>query len=43
MLSLTLFPFIGSDPTVAAALSLLFLVPAIGALALASRAAREAL
>ncbi|MGD9736691.1 MAG: ABC transporter permease [Solirubrobacterales bacterium] len=43
MLPLTLLPFIGSDPTVAAALSLLFLVPAILALALASRAAREAL
>ncbi len=43
MLPLTLLPFIGSDPTVAAALSLLFLAPAILALALSFRAAREAL
>ena len=43
MLPLTLLPFVGSDPTVAAALSLLFLAPAIIALGLASRAAREAL
>ncbi|MGD9734050.1 MAG: ABC transporter permease [Solirubrobacterales bacterium] len=43
MLPLTLLPFVGSDPTVAAALSLLFLAPAVLALLLASRAAREAL
>ncbi|MBS1679676.1 MAG: ABC transporter permease [Actinobacteria bacterium] len=43
MLPLTLLPFVGADPTVAAALSLLFLVPAILALALASRGTREAL
>ncbi|MBS1885686.1 MAG: ABC transporter permease [Actinobacteria bacterium] len=43
MLPLTLLPFVGSDPNVAAALSLLFLAPAVLALLLASRAAREAL
>lgn len=43
MLPLILLPFVGADPTVAAALSLLFLLPAIVALGIASRAAREAL
>ncbi len=43
LLPLTLLPFIGSDPTVAAALSLLFLAPAILALVFASRATRETL
>lgn len=43
MLPLILLPFIGSDPNVAAALSLMFLVPAVLALALALRASRQAL
>lgn len=43
MLPLVLLPFVGSDPQIAAALSLLFLAPAIAALVLASRAARSPL
>lgn len=43
MLPLTLLPFVGADPNVAAALSLLFLAPAVLALLVASRATREAL
>jgi putative spermidine/putrescine transport system permease protein len=43
MLPLVMLPFIGSDPQVAAVLALLFLAPAILALAIASRAARSPL
>ena len=43
LLPLVLVPYIGSDPTVAAALSVLFLLPALAALALALRVGREAL
>jgi len=43
MLPLVLLPFVGSDPEVAAALSLLFLLPAVAALVAATRAAREPL
>jgi putative spermidine/putrescine transport system permease protein len=43
MLPLTLLPFVGADPQVAAALSLLFLAPAVAVLVLASRAARSPL
>lgn len=43
MLPLLLLPFIGSDPQVASALSLLFLMPAIAALVVASRASRSPL
>lgn len=43
MLPLVLLPFVGSDPEVAAALSLLFLAPAVAALVLAARAARSPL
>jgi len=39
MLPLMLVPFVGADPQVAAALALLFLTPAVAALALAARAA----
>lgn len=39
-LPLILVPFVQTDPQVAAALALVFLVPAVGALALAVRAAR---
>ena len=39
MLPLVLVPFVGTDPQVAAALALLFLVPAVAALAVAARAA----
>jgi putative spermidine/putrescine transport system permease protein len=41
MLPIVLLPFVGTDPEVAAALSLLFLAPAVAALALAARAARR--
>lgn len=41
MLPIVLLPFVGTDPEVAAALSLLFLAPALLALALATRAARS--
>lgn len=43
MLPLVLLPFVRSDPQVAAALSLLFLLPAVAALALTARAARSPL
>ncbi|MFN2521606.1 MAG: ABC transporter permease, partial [Candidatus Limnocylindria bacterium] len=43
MLPVVLLPFVRSDPQVAAALALLFLAPAVGALALAARAARSPL
>lgn len=43
MLPLVLLPFVGSDPQIAAALALLFLLPAIAALVLATRAARSPL
>lgn len=43
MLPLVLVPFTRSDPQVAAALGLLFLLPAVAALALAARAARSPL
>jgi len=43
MLPLVLLPFTRSDPQVAAALGLLFLAPAVAALALAARAARSPL
>ena len=39
-LPVVLLPFIGGDPEVAAALSLLFLIPAVAALAAANRAGR---
>ena len=39
MLPLVLVPFVGTDPQVAAALTLLFLAPAVAALAVAARAA----
>lgn len=39
MLPLALVPFVGADPQVAAALALLFLAPAVAALAVAARAA----
>jgi putative spermidine/putrescine transport system permease protein len=41
MLPLVLLPFIRTDPQVAAALALLFLAPAIAALAVAARASRR--
>ncbi len=41
LLPLVLLPFVGSDPQVAATLSLLFLAPALAALVLAARAARS--
>jgi putative spermidine/putrescine transport system permease protein len=41
MLPIVLLPFVGTDPQVAAALSLLFLAPAVAALALAARATRR--
>jgi putative spermidine/putrescine transport system permease protein len=41
MLPVVLLPFVGTDPQVAAALSLLFLAPAVAALALAARATRR--
>jgi putative spermidine/putrescine transport system permease protein len=41
MLPIVLLPFVGTDPEVAAALSLLFLAPAIAALALAAHATRR--
>jgi putative spermidine/putrescine transport system permease protein len=41
MLPILLLPFVGTDPQVAAALSLLFLAPAVAALALAARATRR--
>lgn len=41
MLPIVLLPFVGTDPEVAAALSLLFLAPAIAALALAAHASRR--
>jgi putative spermidine/putrescine transport system permease protein len=41
MLPIVLLPFVGTDPQVAAALSLLFLAPAVAALALAASAARR--
>jgi hypothetical protein len=40
MLPIVLLPFVGTDPQVAAALSLLFLAPAVAALALAAHAGR---
>lgn len=43
MLPVVLVPFVGSDPQVAAALALLFVLPAAGVLALAVRAARSPL
>lgn len=43
MLPLVLLPFVRSDPQVAAALALLFLLPAVAALACATRAARSPL
>ena len=43
MLPLVLLPFVRSDPQVAAALSLLFLFPAVVALVLTARAARDPL
>jgi putative spermidine/putrescine transport system permease protein len=43
MLPLVLLPFVRSDPQVAAAISLLFLAPAVVALVLAARAARSPL
>jgi putative spermidine/putrescine transport system permease protein len=41
MLPIVLLPFVGTDPEVAAALSLLFLAPAVAALAVAARATRR--
>ena len=41
MLPIVLLPFVGTDPQVAAALSLLFLAPAVAALAVAARATRR--
>jgi putative spermidine/putrescine transport system permease protein len=41
MLPIVLLPFVGTDPEVAAALSLLFLAPAVAALTVAARAARR--
>ena len=41
MLPIVLLPFVGTDPQVAAALSLLFLTPAVAALAVAARATRR--
>jgi putative spermidine/putrescine transport system permease protein len=41
MLPIALLPFVGTDPQVAAALSLLFLAPAVAAVALAARASRR--
>jgi putative spermidine/putrescine transport system permease protein len=41
MLPIVLLPFVGTDAQVAAALSLLFLAPAVAALALAARATRR--
>lgn len=43
LLPIVLLPFVGADPQVAAALSLLFLAPAVAALVLAARAARSPL
>lgn len=43
MLPVVLLPFVRSDPQVASALALLFLAPAVAALALAARAARSPL
>ncbi len=43
LLPIVLLPFVGSDPQIAAALSLLFLAPAIAALVLTARAARRQL
>lgn len=43
MLPVVMLPFIGTDPQVAAVLALLFLAPAVLALALAARAARSPL
>ena len=43
MLPIVLLPFVRNDPQVAAALSLLFLAPAVAALALSARAARSPL
>lgn len=43
MLPLVLLPFVRTDPQVAAALALLFLAPALAALAVATRAARSPL
>jgi len=43
MLPVVMLPFVRSDPQVAAALALLFLAPAIAALALTARAARSPL
>lgn len=43
MLPVVMLPFVRADPQVAAALALLFLVPAVAALALAARAARSPL
>ena len=40
MLPVVLLPFVGADPQVAATLALLFLVPAVGVLAVAIRAGR---
>ncbi len=41
MLPIVLLPFVGTDPQAAAALSLLFLAPAVAALTVAARAARQ--
>ena len=43
LLPIVLLPFVSSDPQVAAALGMLFLLPAMAALALANRAARSPL
>lgn len=43
LLPLELVPFVGADPQAAAAIGLLFLAPAVAALALAARAARSPL
>ncbi len=43
MLPVVMLPFVRSDPQVAASLALLFLVPAVAALALTARAARSPL
>lgn len=43
LLPLVLVPFVGADPQAAAAIGLLFLLPAVAALALAARAARAPL
>ena len=40
MLPVVLLPFVGADPQVAATLALLFLVPAVGVLAVAIRAGK---